>query len=90
MTRPVPLTVFLFVAMSHAGLQAQESWTLRGVVTSAVSGRPLLGATVVVTGHQATGYPLHWSWMDWEDPAPITTDAEGRFELCCRCNRGLE
>ena len=60
-------------------LTAQQRWTLRGRVVADEDGRPLSGATVTVTGHQATGHPLHWSWLDWCDPEPVTTGAGGAF-----------
>jgi len=57
----------------------QERWTLRGRVVADEDGRPLAGATVTLTGHQATGYPLHWAWLDWFDPEPVVTGEDGTF-----------
>lgn len=56
-----------------------RKWSLVGRVVDANTGEALAGAQVWIAGHQATGYPLHWSWLDWIDPAAITTAADGRF-----------
>lgn len=71
----------LLLAAAVPGQAARTSvpWTFAGRVTTAEDGSPLAGCTVTVTGHQATGYPLHWSWLDWRDPDPIVTGADGRF-----------
>lgn len=56
-----------------------RQWSLVGRIVDASTGAALAGAQVRIAGHQATGYPLHWSWLDWIDPAAITTAADGRF-----------
>ena len=73
------LLTVLFVCTALAA--QQERWSLRGRVVADEDGRPLAGATVTLTGHQATGYPLHWSWLDWFDPEPVVTGADGSFSF---------
>jgi hypothetical protein len=70
------LAAALVMAVAMPG---QESWQVRGRVLSAASNRPLPGAVVTFSGHQATGHALNEAWLEWENPRPVTTDAEGRF-----------
>lgn len=64
-----------------APVQPASPWILRGRVVAKEDGSPLAGCTVTLTGHQATGYDLHWSWLDWRDPDPVSTDADGRWSF---------
>jgi len=80
------------LAQDHEAQNHEPSrWTLSGRVVAADSKEPLTGCLVRITGHQATGYALHWSWLDWRDPEPITTGADGRFrfELPVMPGRGI-
>src|SRR5690606_22831043 len=72
------LTTLLAIALPS---QQPTKWILRGRVLAADDEVPIAGCRVAVTGHQATGYPLHWGWFDWRDPEPLVTGADGRFEL---------
>ena len=72
------LTILLAICLPS---QQPPKWTLRGRVVTAGDQVPLAGCCVNVTGHQATGYPLHWSWLEWRDPEPLVTGVDGRFEL---------
>jgi RNA polymerase sigma-70 factor, ECF subfamily len=55
--------------------------TIKGRCVAAESGAPLAGCTVTLTGHQATGYALEWEHLDWRNPTPVTTGADGVFEF---------
>ncbi len=82
----------LVVALTGASMSAQTThWTMTGRVVAAEDATPLAGCTVTADGLQATGYPLGWSWLDWRNPQPITTDADGRFTftLPAQPSRGL-
>lgn len=74
----------LAIVPSFAPAQAQPAtaaqWTMSGRVV-AEDGRPLAGCTVSADGFQATGYPLGWCWLEWCDPAPVVTGADGRFRF---------
>jgi hypothetical protein len=52
---------------------------MTGRVVADEDGRPLAGCTVTADGFQATDYPLAWCWLDWRNPQPIVTGADGRF-----------
>lgn len=75
------LAVFLLGGAALAQRAESPRWTLSGRVVAAGSSEPLAGCSVRITGHQATGYPLHWGWLDWRDPEPVVTGADGRFHF---------
>ncbi|MEO6597540.1 MAG: carboxypeptidase-like regulatory domain-containing protein [Planctomycetota bacterium] len=75
---PAALVVAVGVAGSLARAQTPATFSLAGRAVTE-TGEPIAGCRVTVTGHQATGYPLHWSWLEWRDPEPVETGADGRF-----------
>lgn len=75
----IALSSFLAVGCVAAQRDIPRHWSLVGRVVDASTAETLSGARVRITGHQATGYPLHWSWLDWCDPEAIITAADGRF-----------
>lgn len=56
--------------------------TLRGVLVDD-AGKPLAGVNLRVRGHAANSDRVRQfgAPKDWQDPAPVASDAEGRFEL---------
>lgn len=58
-----------------------NKWHIGGRVVDCDLGRPLSNCWVTFQALRATGDPLHHAWLDWEDPLPVTTGADGRFDV---------
>lgn len=84
---PTPDAVADALARTPAPVPEERAAMVTGRIVDAAH-RPLAGATVRLSGRSRdpeTGqqWLLEQGRFVWEDPAPVTTGADGRFELRC-------